>query len=73
MMDKKEKELIQLRERLNNLKRFEVYVERIFEDELDLDDLNSILYNEIQTSDEKLNNLKIEMDLPDERWDEDEN
>ena len=72
-MDKNEKKLIQLREKLSAFKNFKERVEKVLETDIDaLEQLSEDLYYESNQIEKELDDLKMEMELPDERWYEDE-
>ena len=73
-MEENKKKLVQLRTKLEDYKLFKKKVEDyMFGNIPDIDDLVSELYNEVNSLEEELIDLKMEMDLPDNEWDEDEN
>ncbi len=72
-MDKNEKKLIQLREKLLAFKNFKERVEKVLETNIDaLEQLSEDLYYESNQIEKELDDLKMEMELPDDRWYEDE-
>lgn len=67
-----EKKLIQLRTKLEFYKKLQSKVEKIMNAELELEDYSEEVYNKISKLENELESHKMEMDLPDEAWDEDE-
>jgi len=71
-MDLKRKELIQLRTNLEFYKKLFNKIEKVMNAELELDDWSEEVYKKKIGLENKLSDLKVEMDLSDEEWDEDE-
>ena len=67
-----EKKLIQLRTKLEFYKKLDKKLDKILDAEIEIEDYISEIYNKIQRLETELIDLKCEMDLPDDRWDEDE-
>lgn len=67
------KKLIQLRERLNNYKEFDKKIDDLLNAVLEVDDFSKDIYIKIGDIETELDNLKIEMNLSDVEWEEDEN
>ena len=47
-------------------------LEQVLNAELEIEDWSSEVYNKLSRLENELVDLKMEMDLPDEEWDEDE-
>lgn len=73
IMDKNEKLLIQLRERIKSWKQFETLIKEVLQAETNLHDLDETVYAKIAGLENELESLKGDMDLADDRWNEDEN
>ena len=71
-MDANRKKLIQLRTKLEFYKKLDKKLEQVLNAELEIEDWSSEVYNKISRLENELDDLKMEMDLPDEEWDEDE-
>lgn len=71
-MDANRKKLIQLRTKLEFYKKLDKKLEQVLNAELEIEDWSSEVYNKLSSLETELDDLKMEMDLPDEEWDEDE-
>jgi len=71
-MDANRKKLIQLRTKLDFYKKLDKKLEQVLNAELEIEDWSSEVYNKLSRLENELEDLKMEMDLPDEEWDEDE-
>lgn len=71
-MDANRKKLIQLRTKLEFYKKLDKKLEQVLNAELEIEDWSSEVYNKLSRLENELVDLKMEMDLPDEEWDEDE-
>jgi len=71
-MDANRKKLIQLRTKLEFYKKLDMKLEQVLNAELEIEDWSSEVYNKLSRLENELVDLKMEMDLPDEEWDEDE-
>jgi hypothetical protein len=71
-MDANRKKLIQLRTKLEFYKKLDKKLEQVLNAELEIEDWSSEVYNKVSRLENELDDLKMEMDLPDEEWDEDE-
>lgn len=71
-MDANRKKLIQLRTKLEFYKKLDKKLEQVLNAELQIEDWSEEVYSKILRLETELDNLKMEMDLPDEEWDEDE-
>jgi hypothetical protein len=71
-MDENSKKLIQLRTKLEFYKKLEQKMNQVFQAELELEDWSDEVYLKISRLETELEDLKMEMDLPDEKWYEDE-
>ena len=71
-MEENRKKLIQLRTKLEFYKKLDKKLEQVLNAELDIEDWSSEVYSKISRLENELDDLKIEMDLPDAEWDEDE-
>lgn len=71
-MEANEKKLIQLRTKLEFYKKLDKKIEKVMNAELELDEWANEVYGKISIMENELSNLKCEMDLPDDKWDEDE-
>jgi hypothetical protein len=71
-MDANRKKLIQLRTKLEFYKKLDKKLEQVLNAELEIEDWSSEVYNKLSRLENELDDLKMEMDLPDEEWDEDE-
>jgi hypothetical protein len=66
------KKLIQLRTKLEFYKKLDKKIEKVLNAELEIEDWSEEVYNKLSRLEDELSDLKMEMDLPDEEWDEDE-
>lgn len=71
-METNRKKLIQLRAKLEFYKKLDKKLVKVLNAELEIENWSNEVYRKIQSLENELDNLKIEMDLPDEEWDEDE-
>lgn len=71
-MEANKKKLIQLRTKLVFYKKMDKKIEKVMNAELELDDWSNEVYGKISRMENELSDLKCEMDLSDEEWDEDE-
>jgi hypothetical protein len=71
-MEANRKKLIQLRTKLEFYKKLDKKLEQVLNAELEIEDWSSEVYNKVSRLENELDDLKMEMDLPDEEWDEDE-
>lgn len=71
-MDGNRKKLIQLRTKIEFYKKLDKELEQVLNAELEIEDWSSEVYNKLSRLENELDDLKMEMDLPDEEWDEDE-
>jgi hypothetical protein len=71
-MDTNRKKLIQLRTKLEFYKKLDKKLEQVLNAELKIEDWSGEVYLKISRLENELDDLKMEMDLPDEEWDEDE-
>jgi hypothetical protein len=71
-MEENRKKLIQLRTKLQFYKKLDKKIEKVLNAELEVEDWSSEVYEKIALMEDELSDLKIEMDLPDAEWDEDE-
>jgi hypothetical protein len=71
-MDENSKKLIQLRTKLEFYKKLEQKMNQVFQAELELEEWSDEVYLKISRLETELEDLKMEMDLPDEKWYEDE-
>jgi hypothetical protein len=71
-MDANRKKLIQLRTKLEFYKKLDKKLEQVLNAELEIEDWSSEVYNKLSRLENELDDLKMEMDLPDAEWDEDE-
>jgi hypothetical protein len=71
-MEANDKKLIQLRTKLEFYKKLEQKMNQVFQAELELEDWSDEVYLKISRLETELEDLKMEMDLPDEKWYEDE-
>jgi len=67
-----EKKLIQLRTKLEFYKKLDKKLDKILNAEIEIEDYGNEIYGKIQRLETELTDLKWEMLLPDDRWDEDE-
>jgi hypothetical protein len=71
-MEANRKKLIQLRTKLEFYKKLDKKIEKVLNAELEIEDWSEEVYNKLSRLEDELSDLKMEMDLPDEEWDEDE-
>ena len=71
-MEVNEKKLIQLRTKLEFYKKLDKKLDKILNAEIEIEDYSSEVYGKIQRLETELTDLKCDMDLPDDRWVEDE-
>ena len=71
-MDANRKKLIQLRTKFEFYNKLDKKLEQVLNAELEIEDWSSEVYSKISRIETEIDDLKIEMDLPDEEWDEDE-
>jgi hypothetical protein len=71
-MEANRKKLIQLRTKLEFYKKLDKKIEKVLNAELEIEDWSEEVYNKLSWLEDELSDLKMEMDLPDEEWDEDE-
>jgi hypothetical protein len=71
-MEANDKKLIQLRTKLEFYKKLEQKMNQVFQAELELEEWSDEVYLKISRLETELEDLKMEMDLPDEKWYEDE-
>ena len=64
--------LVQLRTKLEFYKKLDKKIEKVMNAELELDEWANEVYYKISRMESELIDLKCEMDLSDEEWDEDE-
>lgn len=67
------KKLIQLRTKLKFYKKLDKKIQKVLNDELEIEDWGDEVYSKINELETELDDFKMEIDLPDEEWDEDEN
>lgn len=67
-----EKKLIQLRTKLNFYKKLEKKIDSVMEGDLEIDDWSTEVYNKNRIIETELEDLKLEMNLTDDQWDQDE-
>ncbi len=67
------KKLIQLRTKLEFYKKLDKKIQKVLNAELEIEDWGDEVYREINKLETELDDFKMEMDLPDAEWDEDEN
>ena len=68
-MEANRKKLIQLRTKLEFYKKLDKKLEQVLNAELEIEDWSNEVYSKISRLEAELDDLKIEMDLPDEEWD----
>lgn len=66
------KKLIQLRTEFKFMKNVKYDIDKILNGEKDIESYSEFLYLQTDQLESKLDNLKIELDIPDNKWDEDE-
>lgn len=71
-MEDNRKKLIQVRTKLEFYKKLDKKIEKVMNAELELDELANEVYGKISRMENELSDLKCEMDLSDDEWDEDE-
>jgi archaellum component FlaC len=71
-LDKNRKKLIQLRMKLEFYKKLDKKLEQVLNAELGIEDWSGEVYLKISRLENELDDLKMEINLPDEEWDEDE-
>ena len=71
-MDTNRKKLIQLRTKLEFYKKLDKKLDKVLNAELEIEDWSSEVYGKISILETELDDLKMEMNLPDAEWDEDE-
>lgn len=69
-MEANRKKLIQLRTKLEFYKKLDNKLQQVLNVELEIEDWSDEVYNKISKLESELDDLKMEMDLPDEEWDE---
>jgi hypothetical protein len=67
---KQRKKLVELRTKLKFYQKLEKKIDKCLNAELELDEWSSEVYYKISSLENELSDLKIEMDLPDEEWDD---
>ena len=68
-MNNKEK-LIELRTKLKFYKKLDKKIDKVLNAELEIEDWGNEVYSKISRLETELDNLKIEMDLPDSEWED---
>lgn len=71
-MNENQKKLIELRVKVNFYKKLKDKIDSVMECELEIDDWSTEVYNKNRKLEAELDDLKVEMDLSDEEWVEDE-
>lgn len=71
-MDINKKKLIQLRTKLEFYKKLFKKLELVLNDKLEIKDWSNEVYKKLSIFEVELDGLKMEMDLPNEEWSEDE-
>jgi len=71
-MDANRKKLVQVRTKLEFYKKLDSKIEKVMNAELELDEWSEEVYRKKIGLENELSDLKVEMDLPDSEWDEDE-
>jgi len=71
-MEDNRKKLIQLRTKLEFYKKLNTKITEIMDAKLDLEDFEQDVFSELQKTESELDDYKMEIDLPDSEWDEDE-
>lgn len=66
------KKLIHLRTKLEFYKKLDKKLTKVLNAELEIEDWSDEVYEKINKLERELENLKTDMDLPDELWNEDE-
>ena len=72
-MESNRKRLIQLRTKLEFYKKLDKKLDQVLNAELEIEDWSSEVYSKLSRLEKELEDYKMEIDLPDEEWDEDEN
>ena len=72
-MDENREKLIELRTKLGFYKKLENKLQKVLNGELEIEDWSDEVFEKVGLLESELTNLKIEMDLPDEEWDDNEN
>lgn len=72
-MNLKRKKLIELRAALKVYKEIDKKLVPVLDADIELEDVCEDIFYKIENIEEKISNLKIEMNLSDDEWDEDEN
>lgn len=67
------KKLVQLRTKLEFYKKLDKKIQKVLNAELELEEWSDEVYSKINKLETELDDFKMEIDLPDEEWDEDEN
>ena len=68
-MNNKEK-LIELRTKLKFYKNLDKKIDKVLNAELEIEDWGNEVYSKISRLEAELDDLKIEMDLPDSEWED---
>ena len=68
-MNNKEK-LIELRTKLKFYKKLDKKIDKVLNAELEIEDWGNEVYSKISRLESELEDLKIEMDLPDSEWED---
>lgn len=68
-MNNKEK-LIELRTKLKFYKKLDKKIDKVLNAELEIEDWGNEVYSKISRLEAELDDLKIEMDLPDSEWED---
>lgn len=71
-MDENRKKLIQIRTKLEFYKKLDKKIEKVLNAELEIQDWSEEVYRKISGLETELDDLKMEMDLPEKEWNEDE-
>ena len=71
-MDLNRKKLIQLRTKLKFYRKLDSKLQKVLNDELDVQDWSEDVYLKILRLEAEIVDLKFELDLPDNEWNEDE-
>lgn len=71
-MEANRKKLIQLRTKLAFYKKLDQKIKKVLDAELEIQDWGDEVYEKKALLEDELAALKIDMDLPDEEWNEDE-
>ena len=72
-MEEDKKKLIQLKAKLELYRKIDNKINQVLNAELEVEELSEEIYNEIAGLEEAIFNLKIDMDLSDAEWSQDEN